>query len=77
LLADLGHDLPLLAINRNISEQRSRRIVPVPDIVMNRLEMPNDAACPGIEADNAGGVEIISWAVAAVVIARCCLGREI
>ena len=51
--------------------------VPVPDVVMDQLEVPDALAGARVEADQAIGEEIVAGAVAAVEIAGRRLDRDV
>src|SRR3954464_9177775 len=52
----------------HVKQRRRRRIVAVPDVVMDQLEMPELLAGAGIERDEAGGGEVRAAAVPAIAI---------
>src|SRR5438128_518858 len=60
----------------HVKERRRRRIVTVPDVMMDELEMPELLAGTRIERDEAGAVEIRAGAVAAVAIPIGRVGRH-
>ena len=69
-LRDDRHRLDLPAVDRDVDEVRGRGQVVVPDAVMDRLEVPDDLARAGVEADDRLGVDVVAVPVAAVVVVR-------
>jgi hypothetical protein len=73
-LRDRGN---FLAANGDVDEHRWRRQIVIPDVVMERLEVPNTLACIRIETHETVGEEVIPVAVAAVEIAGWRLDGQI
>ena len=67
-LRDHRNRLDLLAVDRDVDQVRRRGQIVVPDAVVDRLEVPDDLAVAGIEADDRLRVDVVTVPVAAVVI---------
>ena len=68
-LGHLGDDLPQPAVDHDVGENGGGGDVPVPDAVMNGLEVPDALAGFGVEAEQALGVDVGAGPVAAPKIA--------
>ena len=70
-----GFDRP--AVDDEVHQDRRRRIVPVPDVVMDQLVVPDALAGLRVEAHEARAVEIVAVALAAPDVGERRLGRQI
>ena len=59
-----------LAVARDRDERRWRGVVVIPQIVMNRLERPDQPACRGAQRDDRVGVPVVAKPQHAVVVRR-------
>ena len=76
LLADLRHNIDRLAFMANRQKFGRSRVVVIPDIVMNHLEMPQTFSGPGVQRQQTIAEEVRPAAVRAVeVILRACSWR--
>ena len=65
-----GHGLDRPAVAHDLDQRGLRRQVPVPQVVVDGLEMPAAAAGPAVERDEAVAEQVRSGAVASVVVIR-------
>ena len=68
-LGHLGDDLPQATVDDHVGEHGGGCDVPVPDAVMNCLEVPDAFAGFGVEAEQALGVDVVAGPVAAPEVA--------
>ena len=68
LLRGLSQGFDALAVARNCEECGRRRKIPIPDIVMHSLKMPDALACIRVECKQRVCVEIVAESVAAIEI---------
>ena len=68
-LGHLGDDLPQPAVDHDIGEHGRGGDVPVPDAVMNGLEVPDALAGFGVQGEQALGVDVVAGPVAAPEVA--------
>ena len=66
---DLSDSFDFSAVDRDIDQGRGSGDVPIPNVVMDELVIPDHFAGTGVEADEAIGEEIVACASAAVEIA--------
>ncbi len=64
-----------LAVHGDVDRLRRVRVVVVPDVVVHQLEVPNAFAGFHVERDQACSVEVVSKAIAAVVVVGRRVGR--
>ena len=64
------HRLDRRAVSNNLDQRRLRGQVPVPNVVVNGLEVPAAAARPAIQRHKAVSEEVCAGAVSAVVVVR-------
>ena len=74
LLGDLSDDLPVDAVDGQIRQNGGRGVVPVPDVVVDRLEVPDPLPSLRVQRDEAGREEVVPRPVTAVEVSRCGLG---
>ena len=77
LLGDLGYSLHPTSIDGDVEQIRRRRAVVVPDLVMNELVVPHPLAGAYVETDDAVGEQIVTQAMAAVVVRGHRRGRNV
>ena len=77
LLGRLHDDLARPAVDRDVGQDRRARQVPVPDPVLDELEVPLALAGPQIDGHQALAVEPGAWPMAAVVVAGRHLDRQV
>ena len=70
LLRDQGDGGDVPAADRDVDQVGRRREVEVPDVVVDDLVVPDAAARPGVEADQAVGEQVVALPVAAVEVVR-------
>ena len=58
------------SVSHHLDEGRLRRQIPVPDVVMDRLEVPAAAARLAVQRDEAGAEQIGTGAVSSVEVVR-------
>src|SRR5262245_61123387 len=75
LLRQLHKSLYRLSVDIEIDEDRMRRHVEVPNIVMDELVVPNHLSGSDIQADEAVSKEIAAWARSAIRIV--CSGLDV
>ena len=73
LLRDLDHDLPGLTLDLDVGEDGSRGVVQIPDVVVDRLEVPYALPGPAVQHEYAGREGVVARPVAPVVVAGCSL----
>ena len=77
LLGDQHHDLAFYAVDHEIREDRCRRIVPVPDIVVDCLKVPHALTGFRIQADYACRKQVVAMSMATVIIAGGSFCRQV
>ena len=77
LLRDLSDDLPWPAIDADIEEHWSRSGVPIPNVVMDELIVPDAPAGFRVETNDAVGEKIVAVPVAAVIVAGWCFDGKV
>ena len=77
LLRRLGERLDGPAVHRDVREDRCARQVPVPDVVVHRLEVPPSLARLDVEGQDAVGKQVVAGPVAAVGVVRGRLCRHV
>ena len=75
VLGDLRHRRHAAATARDGDEIRRRREIPVPDVVLDALEMPHALAGARVEREHAVGKEVVAVAVHTVEIEGSGSGR--
>src|SRR5205814_3570593 len=77
LFGHLSERFNFRAVDRHIRKERRRADIPIPNIVMDKLIVPDALAGARVETEHAIGEEIVAQTMAAVVIVRRHLGRNI
>src|SRR5262249_49655215 len=77
LLCHLRDDLPLFAVYTDIEQHWRRSGIPIPDVVMNELVVPDAPTGFRIETNDAVGEKVIAGPVATIIVARWCFDWEI
>ncbi len=77
LLRELDRGRDPAAINGEVGQNRRPRKIPVPDIVMGDLEVPDPPSGLDIERQKCVGVEIVSRPTASVIVVCWRLGRYV